>query len=455
MRDPGVAPIGVVLHDDQPAVGLKDGPCPGHDGNRVAKEMEAVRCQDAVERADGQGLAEVTGCGSEADRGKSALHLRCQPAQGARVAILGDDLAIGPEQVRQRQGEEPISCPELEPARSGALDARPDQRDMVRMLHAVRLRPVHGGRARQATKADGRRPKAEIRWPTQKDGDSVSVRSLPHRLAILTVAAVVAGCDLALPVPRDLGSSPVADPLRADAGPRPSFAVAAELDPRSTCVLDPDPANGGHPAPPAEVAATGDPTKPTGVIAVRAVGLGDIVLPSDRLLVNDFFAMDSFFLPDMPAVELDGFTGRAPVCLHIAQLQPADERAAFLHVRFGDGRVDHWVLGTSGFGVDGGTGGIASAEAVRPVTASAALDVYFDTLEAHSVNTWGWANLVTDPASGANVIGFSTGYGDGGFPVYAGIGRDGQVVAVVIDLLVLPWRWLALVGPVPGTGASG
>jgi hypothetical protein len=32
--------------------------------------------------------------------------------------------------------------------------------------------------------------------------------------------------------------------------------------------------------------------------------------------------------------------------------------------------------------------------------------------------------------------------------VYAGIGRDGRVVAVVIDLLVLPWRWLGRIGTI-------
>jgi hypothetical protein len=35
------------------------------------------------------------------------------------------------------------------------------------------------------------------------------------------------------------------------------------------------------------------------------------------------------------------------------------------------------------------------------------------------------------------------------------IGADGRVDAVVIDLLVLPWRWLALVGPVPASEGSG
>jgi hypothetical protein len=195
----------------------------------------------------------------------------------------------------------------------------------------------------------------------------------------------------------------------------------------------------------------GDPTDPTGVVEVLAVGLGDIVLPSDRLLANDFFAMSDFFLPDTPAVDLTGFTGRAAVCLHVARFEPADQRVAFVHVRLIDEPVVRWATGTAGFGVDGGTGGIGSAEAVRAVTSEADIDFFLDTLEAHSVPTWDWANITTDPISRANIIGFSTGYGDGGYPVYAGIAADGRVVSVVIDLVVLPWRWLDRIGSVTGS----
>jgi len=266
-------------------------------------------------------------------------------------------------------------------------------------------------------------------------------------VAVLIVAALVAGCGGAFPRPRE---DPGGVPGPTNAGPRPDlgFTVATKLDPRSGCVLDPDPANGGQPAPPAPVVEAGDPTDPTGVVEITAVGLGDIVLPSDQLIVNDFFAMGSFFLPDAPRVQLHGFTGRAPVCVHIARLEPADQRVAFLHVRLSDAPVERWIIGTAGFGVDGGTGGIGSAEALRHVDSEPAIDLYLDVINASSVNTWAWANITTDPASGANVIGFSTGYGDGGFPVYAGIGRDGKVVSVVIDFFVLPWRWLGRIGTI-------
>lgn len=273
----------------------------------------------------------------------------------------------------------------------------------------------------------------------------MSDRPIPRRLAVLIAAALITGCGGQFPRPHEDPQTTIRDPT-----PRPStnFIVRANLDPQSACVLDPDPANGGHPPPPAPVVAAGDPTDPDGVVEVMAVGLGEIVLPSDRLLVADYFFLGAAALADLPRLELDGFTGRAPVCLHVARFEPADQRAAFLHIRLIDEPVVRWVIGTDRFGVDGGTGGIASEEAGRSVTLESDADIFLDVLEAHDVNTWSWANITTDPATGANVIGFSTGYGDGGFPVYAGLGRDGRVVAIVIDLLVLPWRWLGRIGMV-------
>ncbi len=255
----------------------------------------------------------------------------------------------------------------------------------------------------------------------------------PMALMALT-ALVSAGCSLGT------ASTPPTH------NPSPPLTAKAELDPASPCVLDPDPANGGHPAPPAPVAAANDPVDPAGIVAITPVGLGDVVLPSDRLLVADMFAM-AVRPEDLPAVDLDGLVGRFPVCLHVARLEPADERVAFAHVRFSERPVTRWTDDPIGFGVDGGTGGIGSAEAVSAATVDTIED-YLAAVEAHDVPTWSWANITTDAGRGANVIGFSTGYGDGGYPVYTGFDAEGRVASVVIDLLVVPWRWLGRIGPV-------
>jgi hypothetical protein len=273
------------------------------------------------------------------------------------------------------------------------------------------------------------------------DRRSMARRSRPAVVAAASVAVLLGACSAAFP---SVAPAPSSSPI---AMPTPNVALRQSLDPASRCVVDPDPAHHGRPAPPSEVAAAGDPIKPTGVVSIRAVGLGELVLRSDRLLVGDLFAMGPFFLPDLPSVDLGGFTGQAPVCLHVARLDPPDERAAFLEVRLTDQPVTRWDLATGGFGVDGGAGGVASTEAVRAADSGDDQRI-FDTFEANSVNTWGWLDVVTDPATGANVIGFATGYGDGGYPVYTGLAADGSVASVVIDLLVVPWRWLAVTGPV-------
>src|SRR3972149_2981834 len=52
------------------------------------------------------------------------------------------------------------------------------------------------------------------------------------------------------------------------APPRPSGTApgGGELDPAAACAASPDPANGGHPAPPDGVIEAGDPADPTGVV---------------------------------------------------------------------------------------------------------------------------------------------------------------------------------------------
>jgi hypothetical protein len=230
--------------------------------------------------------------------------------------------------------------------------------------------------------------------------------------------------------------------------PPATFPSREELEPSSACVTDPDPANGGHPAPPAEVVDAGDPADPSGVVAMDVIGLGDLVLPSDRLVVADMFAL-VVDTNETDGVDLRGFTGRAPVCLHIARYEPADQRVAFVHLRLTDRPVVRWEH-AAGFGVDGGTGGMGTREAVEATgdDVDAVLNEYVEVLDRHSVDTWAWLNIETDAATGANVIGFSTGFGDGGYPVVAGYDADEAVAAVVIDHVIVPWAWLSRVGPV-------
>lgn len=47
------------------------------------------------------------------------------------------------------------------------------------------------------------------------------------------------------------------------------------------------------------------------------------------------------------------------------------------------------------------------------------------------------AEVEVDPASGANVVAFSSGFGDGAYPTFVGLGSDGQPAVVITDFGVL------------------
>ena len=44
---------------------------------------------------------------------------------------------------------------------------------------------------------------------------------------------------------------------------------------------------------------------------------------------------------------------------------------------------------------------------------------------------------MTDPESGANLIAFQSGWGDGSYPVWIGRSADGEVACFVADMLLL------------------
>jgi hypothetical protein len=95
-----------------------------------------------------------------------------------------------------------------------------------------------------------------------------------------------------------------------------------------------------------------------------------------------------------------------------------------------------------GYGVDSGTGCFASSEAVGVLTGGD-FDEYGDRVHdamfpSDDVATWkSSVNVVVDPASGANVIGFSSGFGDGAYPSYFGLDADGEPVVLLTDFGIL------------------
>lgn len=78
-----------------------------------------------------------------------------------------------------------------------------------------------------------------------------------------------------------------------------------------------------------------------------------------------------------------------------------------------------------GFGVDAGCAAVFDADVL------AADDDIFDKRILDDLFA------VIELESGANLIVFESGYGDGAYPTWQGRAADGTVVAFVVDLLVL------------------
>jgi hypothetical protein len=207
---------------------------------------------------------------------------------------------------------------------------------------------------------------------------------------------------------------------------------------------------------------------------VRVCALGPLVLPTGAIV-----ACDPGFLRVMPQ---PAFTRRVPPGTYpvllslLARGQPdcRDERVACAAVRFRDAPVQRWEMALCrgqdldslkpghffGYGVDGGRGcfvdksavaGLAPAqrqfaEALKGLTQwsyadfLAAMPAALRPLEpsAEDPALPGHAKVgVLDPRTGANVVSFSSGMGDGVYTSYFGLATDDSVVCLVTDFGLL------------------
>lgn len=165
------------------------------------------------------------------------------------------------------------------------------------------------------------------------------------------------------------------------------------------------------------------------------------------------FVGDVFLLSSNPT---DVFgrpaAGDYPVCLTVAE-SADDARVAFAELRYSPRSVAHWELLAGGIGIDSGNAAFAGHDAVRAIDAlgrdvTSWTDALLAEMARNEQTTWTWVDL-TPPGAAGNIIGFSTGFGDGGYPIYAGHSADGSTVSLMIDFDVLPWNWAQRPGKVP------
>ena len=64
-------------------------------------------------------------------------------------------------------------------------------------------------------------------------------------------------------------------------------------------------------------------------------------------------------------------------------------------------------------------------------------DILLQERSKNYTPTWGWANTRISPTSNLNVVSFSSGWGDGGYPSYFGYDKHENPVALVTDFGLL------------------
>jgi hypothetical protein len=179
-------------------------------------------------------------------------------------------------------------------------------------------------------------------------------------------------------------------------------------------------------------------------VTVEVVPAGKLVMPSGQLAAHDPGGIE--FTNHLEPFEATIAPGSYPVELSV--LRSADGHgttiAARLIVR--DEPVVRWEMALYagqdpllladgdfyGFGVDAGMGCLfdfAALSGLQEVVADAE-DELVDTPSDG-------AFTATDPESGATLIGYLSGYGDGAYPTWIGRTADGEIACFLSDMLVL------------------
>jgi hypothetical protein len=188
-----------------------------------------------------------------------------------------------------------------------------------------------------------------------------------------------------------------------------------------------------------------------GAIRLRRQGLGDLVVPSGRLVAGDPLIMADVY-PLATAVP----PGRYPVVCGIAAFDNGDERVAWALLQLQTRPVVRWEPATLpgqdpatladgeffGYGVDSGTGCFMDAvAAARLVAAMRADEEYYltviDAMRPTYRHTWQWASIPLDPLTGANLVAFSSGWGDGAYASYFGYDAAQGLTCLVTDFGLL------------------
>lgn len=160
---------------------------------------------------------------------------------------------------------------------------------------------------------------------------------------------------------------------------------------------------------------------------------GTIALPSGQLAVSDAFINDDpVLVPDLPA-------GEHSVELLVAGTE-RDERVAAARVRLRDEPVADW-RGVGSIAIDSGNAAFFDPRLSSSIRSPDVIERFNESLlaalEKSARSTYSTAAV---PWNGMTYVAFSSGFGDGTYPVFLGSSGSGSPVAVLVDFDILPWK---------------
>jgi Protein of unknown function (DUF4241) len=156
---------------------------------------------------------------------------------------------------------------------------------------------------------------------------------------------------------------------------------------------------------------------------------GKISLPDGQLAVSDAF------INDYPLIVAELLSGDYSVELLVAATR-LDARVAAARIRVRNESVASWRR-LGGIAIDSGTGAFFNPRISSTITPSN-VDRFNDGL-LNAASERPTYSIVATPWQGMTFVAFSTGFGDGRYPVYVGSSVAGLAVDTLVDCEILPW----------------
>jgi hypothetical protein len=182
-------------------------------------------------------------------------------------------------------------------------------------------------------------------------------------------------------------------------------------------------------------------------VVVEIAQVGRLRMPSGRLIVADPAWLDTKLEPFTTAIRPGAY--RVTLAVIRFEKQPTHQRVAAAKLVVRNEPVASWELALRpgedpmmlgdqelfGFAVDAGMACFLDA-AVTTAMVRVVTDAWEAFIEDHEVVGSQTAE-VSDPESGANLIAFHSGWGDGYYPTWIGRTAEGEAACFVADMLVL------------------